>query len=328
MDNSWSKIQSKEKDIARDRREVFDLGTRALIDLKLGLYSFSRPFANREIRSALHSRAASDPLWPEVDVFLKGEGGLFKKYVYGKCDALRPLKNARVLVAGAGYGRNMYQLGEFRPKKIVAFDPIDFKEDWKSLIPQLKDAFDIDTEFFAGDFNALPQEYVGSFDFVVSDAVLMHVRDMRAFAEASARFLKPGGIFYASFGPTWFGPQGDMLPWQGLYYQQLILSPEEYRVKAGKIAEAQGEVNLRYKGYFETFVREMPFTKISGYDYVRLLREAGFEKELLYVQIDTASISWLDAHPDVARKLDELKVPPLDRYAKGFALWMRKSPKD
>jgi SAM-dependent methyltransferase len=66
----------------------------------------------------------------------------------------------------------------------------------------------------------------GSFDVVVSDAVLEHLTDIAACLRESHRVLRPAGWFYALWGPTWLSYNGPHLlkalgvPWVHLLFPE------------------------------------------------------------------------------------------------------------
>lgn len=154
---------------------------------------------------------------------------MFKKTIYRKCEKFLPIKNAFVLSPGIGWGKNLITLATFKPKKIVAFDLFEFKEEQDFLRDLLKEKFDLEVEFYKGDFESLPEKYRNSFDGVITKAVLEHVKDLPKFLEDMNKFLKKGGIFYGSFGPIWYGAGGDHVGWgeKGLFYH-LLADQEEY----------------------------------------------------------------------------------------------------
>ncbi len=48
----------------------------------------------------------------------------------------------------------------------------------------------------------------GGFDLIMTNEVLEHVVDLRACLEDVRKRLRPGGTFYAGWGPLWYSPTG------------------------------------------------------------------------------------------------------------------------
>ena len=237
---------------------------RLIIKVKLVYYFFERLIADILLRFRLRRQIAADPVFKNFDRLLWGEGGMHKEYVYSLCNNLRVSKNSAVLIPGAGYGRNLFQLARWKPKTIVAFDLYEYREEWKYLTKKIKDEFGVDVLFFKGDFSALPSKYFIFFDFIISDAVLEHVKNLNAFMESSRKFLKKDGIFYASFGPLWYGPGGDHVALKdGDIYNHLILSPEEYE---NRFRDSFKEINNdSCEGAFLVKEKLFSYLKISDY---------------------------------------------------------------
>ncbi len=303
-----------------DLRAARDPGKKAEIAAKLLYYRFQRPLAgfvfNRFYRDML-----PDAERRCIDRFLLNEGGMFKKYVYGICDRFRPIRDASVLVPGVGYGRNLFQLAAFKPKKIVAFDPYGYPEEWELVRKRAAEDFRVPVSIYRGEFDALPDRYAAGFDFIISDAVLEHVNDLGGFLDHSSRFLKTRGIFYAGFGPIWFGPGGDHIDWgrEGLF-DHLLLPPEEY----GKRVEDRRNRTERDSCQGVFMAGKSMYSYLKAGDYFRTFREKGFKKLLAFAKISTRAIRFFRENPSAGRSLDEKGVPRFDRICKGLSLWFIK----
>jgi len=259
---------------------------RTEIFLKLICYSFERPVVDFFIRRKLEDYFVPAEILNYVDLFLKNEGGMFKKYAYALCNCLSPksIRNSSVLVPGVGYGNNMFQLAAWRPKKIVAFDLYEYKEEWDFLKEKIKEKFDVEVIFLKGGFEILDSDLINSFDFIITDGVWEHVKNLPEFLADSKKFLKNGGIYYASFGPLWWGPGGDHMSWgKKQYFNHVLFSGEEYveefnkRFKQGRIVEDYSEITF--------LVDQNLFSFLRVEDYLNDLKEAGFKKELCYAKI-------------------------------------------
>ena len=150
--------------IAKDDREVRDVRERLTIRSKLAWYAMTRTGMSARLKRELlwaRSTLKDDPVFQRVDMFLNGDGGMFKQYAYRICDKLRPIRSSSVLVPGIGYGQNLLQLAAFRPKEIVAFDLFDYPEEWSFVAAKAKKDFGVPVTFYKGDFDALPADRKG-----------------------------------------------------------------------------------------------------------------------------------------------------------------------
>jgi len=308
------------KILNNDLREVFNLGARLFIKIKLFYYFFQRPLIDFFLRKFLKKSLADNYIFSQIDKFLLNEGGMFKEYVYKICNNFSSLKDSTILVPGVGYGRNLFQLAAFKPKIIVAFDIYDYQEEWDFLSQKILKEFRVKVLFFKGDFNSLPKNYSIFFDFIISDAVLEHIKNFLRFAENSKKFLKNGGIFYASFGPIWYGPGGDHINWgENGIFNHLILSGKEYsrqfdeKFKAIKQDSCEGEF----------LVKENIFSRLKTGEYLEILSKYGFSQKLLFVKILTRAIFLFKRKPEIYKLLDEKNLPKFDRLCGGIYLWSK-----
>ncbi len=313
--------------LANDDREVHSLKARLVIALKLWYYALQRPVMDLVLRRRLRPILGSDPVFKRVTRFLYGEGGMFRRYAYGKCDRLHSLRGSSVLVPGVGYGKNLLQLAAFRPKEIIAFDLYDYPEVWAELTRTLREEFGVPITFLKGDYDVVPEERAGTFDFIISDAVLEHVPDMPGFAAGSAKFLKPGGIFYASFGPLWYGPSGDHVTWGGGWrlFDHLLLSKEAYAAQLQERSLRSVQNDSCDPGFM---VQEGFFSYVKAAEYLDDLAAAGFALSDVEVKIPAGNIELLRRDRELNAALDRAGAPLFDRFANGFYLWLeKKSPR-
>lgn len=307
---------------ADDKRQAYDPKTRLLVRAKLAWYAVTRPFWSAHFKKELAPLLKDDPIFRRVDLFLNGDGGMFKSYAYARCARLRPLRGASVLVPGAGYGRNLWQLAAFRPKEIVAFDLYEYPEGWQMVAEEIRAKFGVPITFLKGDFDALPRERLGSFDHVISDAVLEHVPDMAKFAAGSRGFLKPGGVFYASFGPLWYGPSGDHVTWSAeRLFDHLLLPEEEYKKQLAARSLAVTQDDSCDPGFM---IQKEFFSYQKAHEYLAHLEGAGLNILEMRSKASPEAIALLRARPDIAKALDAKGAPLFDRYSAGLYLWARK----
>jgi SAM-dependent methyltransferase len=167
----------------------------------------------------------------------------------------------------------------------------------------------------------VPPEDLGSFDAVVSDAVLEHVPDMKAFARGAEAALKEGGIFYASWGPLWYGPGGDHVAWgEGAsLYSHLLLDSEEYRKRLATNPQ-KGDDSCDTGFMLE---KEL-FSYLKSEEYFRELAAAGFEFVDCEAKISPLALKALWEDKDLDAALDRKGAPAFDRYCGGYYLWAKK----
>ena len=313
------------KNLNKDFSETKDLLAQTVIFVKLLYYFFQRPLAHLIIKEELKSKLKGDFVFDKIDRFLLDEGGMFKTYAYKICDRFYSLRNSTILVPGVGYGKNLLQLAVFKPKTIFAFDLYNYDTEWQYVSKLAKKNFGVEIKFFQGDFDVVPKEFLGSFDFIISDAVLEHVKDLNNFAEFSYKFLKPGGIFYASYGPIWYGPGGDHIEWgRGKeMYDHLLLKEEEYKKRfSERFAKLALDNFDSCEGYW--MAKEKLFSYLKAEEYLKILYAIGFKKLKTYAKISTGAIETLKKEKDLFKKLDKINAPLFDRFCSGFYLWMKK----
>jgi SAM-dependent methyltransferase len=312
--------------IAKDDREARDLVSRVLLRVKLAWYAASRPIMSSVLKRRLLAATPSlreDAVFSRVNMFLNGDGGMFKMHTYEICNRLRKIEGASVLIPGIGYGQNLLQIAAFRPKEIVAFDLFDFPEEWNFLSQKCMKDFGVPITFYKGDFDAVPSNRKGSFDLIVSDAVLEHVSSMPDFAVSSMEFLKSGGIFYASFGPLWYGPYGDHSDWGAdKLFDHILLSKEEYAKQLKENPPSVADNDSCDTGFM---IETGLFSYLRASQYLEDLDRNGFEIIDLRTKVSKAALKFLVGHPDIFKKLDSREFPAFDRYSGGMYIWAKKS---
>lgn len=309
------------KNLNKDLSGTKDLPTKTVISLKLLYYFFQRPLTHFFLKKKLKSELSGDFIFDKIDRFLLDEGGMFKNYAYKIGNRFYPLRNSTILVPGVGYGKNLFQLAAFRPKMIVAFDLYEYKDEWGFISQKIFKEFGVKVLFFKGDFESIPKIYENLFDFIISDAVLEHVRDLLKFMELSRKFLKKNGIFYASFGPIWYGPSGDHLNWgKDKLFDHLLLNEKEYQKKF-KEASDDSCINDSCEGHF--LVKEKLFSHLRAEEYLSILDKTGFKELLLWAKISSPAINLFKNNQDLYQILDEKGMPKFDRFCSGLYLWSR-----
>ncbi len=305
-------------EISKERKNNSQFIKRIKNSTKRFYYFFQRRIFNWYFKKKFKNLRSD--LFKKVDCFLYNEGGMFKKTIYNKSKRYFPIKNSKILVPGVGWGKHLITLATFRPKKIVAFDIFEFSSDWNYLKKLLRDKYNVEIEFYKGEFEDLPNQYKNSFDWVVSEAVLEHVKDMPKFLKNMNLYLKKNGIFYGSFGPIWYGPNGDHINWQekGMYYH--LLAPEEdYEKSLEKMSEQ--EYNA-IDGV--SIAKNKFFSYLKAKEYFDLFLKFGYEKIFISAKISSKALKQISEDRELEDKLNKKGVPEFDRYCPGLYFWMKK----
>jgi SAM-dependent methyltransferase len=103
-------------------------------------------------------------------------------------------------------------------------------------------------------------------DVVISLDGFEHFGDPGAVLRAMYDLLKPGGVVYSSFGPTWYHPLGGHLfsvfPWAHLIFSEdaLIRWRSDLRSDgATRFGEVEGGLNGMTIARFERLLKDIPF---------------------------------------------------------------------
>ncbi len=311
MSDSYIKILENDLIEVKSRKTIFS------IKIKLLFYFFQRPLAHFFLKRRLKKDLKNNYFYRKANTFLLNEGGMFKEYAYALCNNIQVIENSTVLIPGCGYGHNLFQLAAWKPKKIVAFDLFEYQQEWDYVKKNALDIFGVQIEFYNGDFSKVPDNYINSFDFIISDAVLEHVKDLSQFLFSSNKFLKEKGVFYASFGPLWYGPGGDHIDWgNGKEFNHLIVPEELYNIELSK--KNISMINNSCDGFY--MVKEKLFSYLCIEEYFKFFKENNFTVLQSFAKISTRAISYIKKNK---RILDSNNVPLFDRYCSGIYVWMR-----
>lgn len=149
-----------------------------------------------------------------------------------------------------------------------------------------------------------------------------HVKTMKSFANYSNYILKNNGIFYASFGPIWFGPSGDHIFWgKERIYDHLLLTKKDYEKNIKNILYNKDLDSCDALFMFKTNL----FSYLSVKEYLKILLNAEFKKRYLFAKISVKAINLLKNKPKIDKMLDKKRVPKFDRYCSGIYLWLEKT---
>lgn len=235
-----------------------------------------KPLARRflypplNLMSTLWHRNRHDwPLTPHL--ILSGQrGNDYARHRRRVAAATQGLKGRSVLVFGCGSGKDLPSWLAHEPREVTGIDLFAYPDHWKSLQDRHPNS---QISFFTGP-QAAGRLAAESFDVVASDAVLEHLQNPEAELRHILRSLKPGGIFYSTFGPLWYAYGGDHLSgWDNLSngYAHLTMTAEEY---ATYVASYEPTFGLeRPEDDPRLWVRENLFSRFDLDQYADLLTQ-------------------------------------------------------
>jgi 2-polyprenyl-3-methyl-5-hydroxy-6-metoxy-1,4-benzoquinol methylase len=109
-------------------------------------------------------------------------------------------------------------------------------------------------------------DYLGMVDAVISLDAFEHFSDPAGVLKKMQQLLKPGGVVYISFGPSWYHPRGghlfSMIPWAHIIFSEKALIRWRNDVRndgATKFSEVEGGLNQMTIARFEQLVRGTSF---------------------------------------------------------------------
>jgi SAM-dependent methyltransferase len=206
------------------------------------------------------------------------------------------IQESLMLVQGTGTGWDVISWAKLRPRKIIATDMFAFEDSWGEIAKYCHDRFRV-----AVDFRTAPIEDVSfltshSVDFIASDAVYEHCRDLPGVMAESQRILKPGGSIYASYGPLYYCAGGDHFSGRGgveTCFNHLGLDASAYR----RYLEMQREEIEDFQGGIR-YIELKLFSYLTTGQYLKIYREAGFMVKELIIEISEAALAFKKLYRD------------------------------
>ena len=195
-----------------------------------------------------------------------------------------------MLVQGTGTGWDVVSWASLRPRRIIAVDLFSFQDSWDQIRRFCGERYRVEIDFRAADLEDLSFLEAGSIDFIGSDAVYEHCRDLPAVIKESYRVLSPGGSLYASYGPLYFCAGGDHFSGRGglnTSYNHLVLEPESYRAYVRQHTAAVEDVQEGAR-YLELGL----FSYLTTEQYLQIFREANFGIKELILEISEPALKF------------------------------------
>ncbi len=290
--------------------------------LKRAAYFFLRPLYSRRYSGFLAPETLDEyrPRW-----VLGSRGMPLQTRRRWGAGHLRNLRQATLLVQGTGTGWDVLSWARLRPCRIIATDLFSFEESWRQIAAYCWQRYRVPVEFRTApleDHDFLDSD---SIDFIVSDAVYEHCRDLPRVMRESYRLVRPGGFLYASYGPLYFCAGGDHFSGRGGLthsYNHLRLEPGAYRayLEEHRAAVEDFQDGLRY-------LELDLFSRLTTREYLACYREAGFVVQDLILELSHQALAFKKRFPGEFREIAETnagRCAPDDLLIKAHLLILRK----
>lgn len=261
----------------------------------------------------------------EVDKFSLGQRGNDYAVLRRKANSINSIKGKSIFIAGCGTGRDIPSWLNYNPQKITAVDYFNYQESWDFLKKMFKQKWpNTKVEFLQADLENLSQFRPESYDFISSDAVLEHTKNLEKVLNEFYKILKKDGLLYSTFGPIWSGYHGDHFSgWDEIEngYNHLLLDKESYI----KYVESR-----EYFGHSEddgrTWIENNLFSYLRPSDYIHLLEKTNFKKIFTKVLIEPNALKCLKKRSDIKEKLLNQYLL-MDLLITGMSIFFKKSNK-
>jgi SAM-dependent methyltransferase len=209
---------------------------------------------------------------------------------------LKHVREALVLVQGTGTGWDVISWAKLRPRRIIATDMFPFEDSWEDISRYCYDTYNVRVDFRLSAIEDVSFLENGSVDFIASDAVYEHCRDLPEVMRESFRILKPGGCIYASYGPLYFCAGGDHFSGRGGLencFNHLGLDPEAYE----RYIETYREEIEDYQGGAR-YIELKLFSYLTTRQYIDIYRAAGFVVKESILEISPEALRFKEVFPD------------------------------
>jgi SAM-dependent methyltransferase len=214
---------------------------------------------------------------------------------------LKNLREALVLVQGTGTGWDVISWARLGPRRIIATDMFPFEDSWEDITRYCYDHYKVRVDFRVSAIEEVPFVESNRVDFIASDAVYEHCRDLPGVMRESFRILKPGGCIYASYGPLYFCAGGDHFSGRGGLencFNHLQLDPEVYQ----QYLEAYREEIEDFQGGAR-YIELNLFSYLTTRQYIDIYRQAHFVVKELILEISPEALQFKKNYSDKFERL-------------------------
>jgi SAM-dependent methyltransferase len=236
---------------------------------------------------------------------------------------LRCLKDLDVFIPGCYVAGEDVQFWLRRHvNSLSGIDIYSLDRQWSHITKELERAYKTPVTFKQGSIENIPFEDK-KFDVIVSDAVLEHVRNLRAMVSETFRVLKPGGYALHMFGPLYFSFGADhciSAYGEDHGYDHLLLPEDKYRESIAArnfFQEAAGNADLAF------WAENDQFSFSTASDYIAAFREK-FEVVHSVAKISEKSLSFRESHPEKWATLIDSGIFESDLMIKSLNLLVRR----
>jgi len=207
-------------------------------------------------------------------------------------------------------------------RHVSGFDIYSLDRHWDRILPKLAENWETSVDFRQASIEDLPYADE-SFDVLVSDAVLEHVRNISAMARETARVLKPSGYALHSFGPLYYSFGADhciSAYGKSAGYDHLLLDNPTYRTKIGDrsfFSQVARQPELAFWALNDQFSFATARTYLKEF-------EKHFEAELVIAKISPDALEYRATCPERWRCLIDAGVAECDLLTKGLVVVLKR----
>ncbi len=253
-------------------------------------------------RRAVYTRVAPYLREMEFDEVRLGGRGNEPEAHLRRTASMASLRDADVLVAGAGGGDELALWERQRARSLTATDFFASPDAWRRHAR---------TRFAQADVRSLPFADA-SFDVVASTALFEHVDRVEEAAAEMARVARPGGVVFANFGPLYHTYGG--AHFEGAYEHLWMTDAqlEQYLVARNIPVELDDGL---------VWLRNGMFSRLRYDEYLAIFRRH-FDIAHLQITVSQDALRYKRAHPAAWAALTE-RIAERDLLTYAMTVWMR-----
>ena len=263
----------------------------------------------------------------KIDCVLPGKGfsALARRK---KLNSIKKIKGKKILNLGCGNAFDYHLWFRFKPESITGIDILNYSNSWKKVKNFVKkNNISTKINFYRSDI--LNFKTSEKFDFIVSDACFEHCKNFSRVVKICKKLLKKNGIMYASYGgPMWYTYGGDHFSGRDNEisgYNHLLLNNKDY-LKYFEKNVGSFKYELNEGGGGGILVENKLFSKLSGNQYMEILKKKRFISMITYVEFCPIAYKLLKKNILLKKKLIEKKLPVNleDFYLKTHIVYLKK----
>jgi ubiquinone/menaquinone biosynthesis C-methylase UbiE len=206
----------------------------------------------------------------------------------------KKIKNSVLLIIGCGHGQDLESWMQYKPKKIIAIDFLNYGKAWDVRRRYFLQKYNIEVDFYQADAKELIMIKTESVDFVCSDAVYEHLKEFERVIKELTRVLRSRGVMYANFGPLWYSFGGDMVSGGGSLkdgFNHILLNKQKYK----KYFENSFDQNDSRRVYFDNDL----FSYLKTIEYKSIIEQYNYKCLYTSCIISEKTIKFKAKYPKV-----------------------------